>query len=201
PIDSFDIMGDFDYKEQVILLDDVRRAALATRPDLQSANTAVRKAKVDHKLAWANGSADPTVGFEYARNPQVNTTGFSMTIPLRIFDRNQGEKARTQIEITRAERLRDNIAAGIYRDVDSAYTQLQSVLRLLRPYKQKYLEESREIRDLVSFSYSKGGASLLEFLDAQRSYRDTQLAYRNLIGGYLTAVAQLNLAVGREEVQ
>ena len=112
-----------------------------------------------------------------------------------------GEKARTEIEVTRSGRLRDNLIAGIYRDVDTAYSQLQSVLALLRPYKRKYLQQSLEIRDLVSFSYSNGGASLLEFLDAQRSYRDTQLAYRNLIGSYLAAVAQLNLAVGREEVQ
>ena len=197
-VDSFDVSGNFDYKEQVILLDEVRQVALATRPDLQSANTAIRKADADHRLAWANGSADPLLSLDYGLVSHVNTAGFSVNLPLRIFDRNQGEKARTEIDITRTQRLRDNVVAGIYRDVDSSYSQLQSVVALLRRYRQTYLEESRQIRELVSFSYSNGGASLLEFLDAQRSYRDTQLAYRNLIGSYLGAVAQLNLAVGRE---
>ncbi len=200
-VDAFDVTGDFEYKDQSIPSEELRTAALAARPDLQSANTAIQKAQVDHKLAWANGSTDPTLGLEYAWIPQVNTAGFSVSIPLRIFDRNQGEKARTEIEITRSQRLRDSLVAGIYRDVDSAHAQLQSVLALLRPYRRKYLAESLQIRDLVSFSYSNGGASLLDFLDAQRSYRDTQLAYRNLIGSYLTAVAQLNLAVGKEVVQ
>jgi cobalt-zinc-cadmium efflux system outer membrane protein len=201
PLDSFDISGNFDYKEQLILPEEVRQAALATRPDLQSASTLVQKALTDHRLAWANGSTDPVVSIDYGLISKINTAGVGINFPLRIFDRNQGEKARTQIDITRTQRLRENLVAGIYRDVDSAYAQLQTVLSLLRPYKQTYLEESREVRDLVSFSFSNGGASLLEFLDAQRSYRDTQLAYRNLIGSYLSAVAQLNLAVGREVAQ
>jgi cobalt-zinc-cadmium efflux system outer membrane protein len=86
----------------------------------------------------------------------------------------------------------------IYRDVDSAYATLGSVRDLIRPYRDRYLPQAGQVRDTVSFAYSKGGASLLEFLDAQKSYRDTQLAYRNLIANYLSAINQLSLAVGRE---
>ena len=204
PVDDFEVAGNFEYKESVLLLPELRQMAVANRPDLRSAETAIEKAVADHRLAVANGSTDPVVGGWYSRNPSftnpnaLNTLGGNVTIPLRIFDRNQGEKARTALEITRTERLRDALAAGIYRDVDSAFASLESVRTLVRPYRDKYLQESNSIRDKVSFSYSHGGASLLEFLDAQKSYRDTQVAYIGLVGSYWSALAQLSLAVGQE---
>jgi cobalt-zinc-cadmium efflux system outer membrane protein len=199
PVESFDVSGNFDYSERLLLLPELRQMALDTRPDLTSAKTAVEKARVENRLAFANGSADPTIGAEYLWNSQVhNTLGMSVNIPLRIFDKNQGEKARTAVEIRRSEHLQEGVLNSVYRDVDSSYAQLESVRSLLRPYRQKYLDESKEIRDLISFSFSQGGASLLEFLDAQKSYRDTQLSYRNLVGSYLSALAQLSLAVGQE---
>ena len=204
PVDDFEAAGDFEYKESIILLPELRQMAVANRPDLRSAETAIEKATADHRLAIANGSADPVVGGWYSRNPSFNnpfaqnTIGGNVSIPIRIFDRNQGEKARTALEITRTRRLRDALLAGIYRDVDSAYAALESVRTLVRPYRDKYLQESSSIRDKVSFSYSHGGATLLEFLDAQKSYRDTQVAYIGLVGTYWSALAQLNLAVGQE---
>jgi outer membrane protein, heavy metal efflux system len=201
PLDSFDILGDFEYKETILLPQELHQMALDTRPDLQSAATAIDKARADNKLAWANGSTDPTFGLEYQRTQPDNTIGATIDIPLRIFDRNQGEKARTALEVRRAGQLRDGLTLGILRDVDSAYAQVDSVRALLRPYKRKYLAESADVRDTVKFAYASGGASLLDFLDAQKSYRDTQLSYLNLIGSYLSAVNQLNLAVGREVMQ
>jgi len=174
---------------------------LDARPDLRTATTAVRKANVDNKLAWANGSWDPTVGFEYQRTQPDNTAGVTLALPIRIFDKNQGEKARTQLEIQRVEKIRDAIVGSIFRDVDSAYEAVESTRRLLRPYRDRYLPQAEKVRETVSFAYRNGGASLLDFLDAQKTYRDTQLAYRNLIGSYLNAVSQLNFAVGREVIQ
>ena len=123
-----------------------------------------------------------------------------MTIPLRIFDRNQGEKARTQLDIQRDERLREAANAQVFSDVDSAYATLNSNLALLRPYKAKYLQQAAAVRDTISFAYQHGGASLLDFLQAQNDYRSIQLNYLNLVGSYLTAASQLNLAVGREVI-
>jgi cobalt-zinc-cadmium efflux system outer membrane protein len=120
---------------------------------------------------------------------------------LRIFDRNQGEKARTQIDINRNQRLLDASEAQVFSDVDSAYWTLVQNLNLLRPYKTKYLPLASNVRDRMSFSYTNGGASLLDFLDAAKAYRDTRLAYLNLIGSYLTAAAQMNMAAGREVIQ
>jgi cobalt-zinc-cadmium efflux system outer membrane protein len=124
----------------------------------------------------------------------------SVNIPIRIFDRNQGEKARTALEIRRGERLREAAEAQVFSDVDSAWTTLNSSLTLLRPYKTAYLAQAARVRDAISFSYQRGGASLLDFLAAQNEYRSVQLSYLNLVGAYLSAANQLNLAVGREVI-
>ena len=165
------------------------------------------KAETDHKLAIANGSTDPTFAAWYTHNSSnnnpfaVNTLGVSVSIPLRIFDRNQGEKLRTHLDITRNQRLRDASEAAVLSDVDSGYAVLESNVILLQPYRAKYLQQATRVRDTIFFSYQHGGASLLDFLNAQSDYRTVQLSYVNLVGAYLTAAAQLNMAVGREVIQ
>ena len=207
PVDQFDVVGPFDFGEQLQSLDDYRKVALDARPDLRAALESVDKAKTDHKLAIANGSTDPTFATWYTHNSSNNnpfgtdTLGLSVSIPLRTFDRNQGEKLRTKIDIDRNERLRAATEAQVFGDVDSAYAQLNSTLTLLRPYRAKYLQQAVRVRDTVYFSYQHGGASLLDFLNAESEYRSVQLSYVNLVGTYLTAASQMNLAVGREVIQ
>jgi cobalt-zinc-cadmium efflux system outer membrane protein len=202
PVEQFDITGPFDFPDQVAAKDEFRTMALDTRPDLKAALQSVDKAQTDHKLAVADGSTDPTFAADFARNPPIPVyLGVSVSIPLRIFDRNQGEKLRTQLDIARNERLRDAARAQVFNDVDSAWETLNSNLTLLRPYKAKYLRQAVSVRDTVSFAYQHGGASLLDFLQAQQDYRSIQVSYLNLIGSYLAAAGQLNLAVGREVVQ
>jgi len=206
PIEQFDVVGAYDFDEQLASRDEFRKIAMDTRPDLKSATQAVDKAETDHRLAVANGSTDPTFGLWWTYNPSFNnpfahqTIGVSVSVPLRIFDRNQGEKLRTQLEIIRNQRVRDATEAAVLSDVDSGYATLESNLTLLRPYKQKYLEQATRVRDTMFFSYQQGGAALLDFLNAESEYRTVQLGYVNLIGTYLTAAAQLNMAVGREVV-
>jgi outer membrane protein, heavy metal efflux system len=206
PVDQFDVTGPFDFTNVLPPLDDVRRMALANRPDLRAAMQSVDQAQVNHKLAIADGSTDPTFGAWYTHNASTNnpfgtqTLGLSVDIPLRIFDRNQGEKRRTQLDITRDQRLLSATQAQVFSDVDSAYAQVNSDLILLRPYKAKYLQQATRVRDTIRFSYEHGGASLLDFLNAESDYRSVQLSYLNLIGSYLTAAAQLNMAVGREVI-
>jgi cobalt-zinc-cadmium efflux system outer membrane protein len=202
PIDQFDVTGPFDFSVRLVPLDDIRQTALDTRPDLKAALQAVDKAKTDHKLAVANGSTDPTFGFDFGRNPPIDQYfGFSVNIPLRIFDRNQGEKQRTGLDIGRNERLGDAARAQVFSDVDSAYATVNSNIILLQPYKDRYLKQAERIRDTISFSYEHGAASLLDFLNAQADYRSVQVNYLNLVASYLSAAGQLNLAVGREVIQ
>jgi cobalt-zinc-cadmium efflux system outer membrane protein len=201
PVDQFDIAGPFDFSERLMPLEEFRAQAMDARPDLKAAAQAIQKARTDHQLAVANGSTDPTFSFDAGHNPPFDAyIGFSVSIPLRIFDRNQGEKLRTQLEITHAERLREVTQAQVFGDVDSAYATLASTVELLRPYKEKYLKMALDVRDTMSFSFQHGQASLLDFLDAQRDYRQVQVTYLNLVAAYLTAASQLNLAVGREVI-
>ena len=202
PVEQFDVIGPFDFADQTPPLNDVRQAALDTRPDLRAALQSVDKAKTDYRLAVANGSTDPTLGFDVGRNPPIDQyIGFSVSIPLRIFDRNQGEKHRTQLDIDRNDRLAAAARAQVFNDVDSAYATVNSAVILLKPYKDQYLEEASSVRDTISFSYQHGAASLLAFLNAQADYRSVQVNYLNLVASYLNAASQLNLSVGREVIQ
>jgi cobalt-zinc-cadmium efflux system outer membrane protein len=179
-VDRFDVTGAFDVSDRLQPLEAVRAEAVDARPDLRAALETVDKAKTDHRLAVANGSTDPTFAVDAARNPPYSAyIGFSVNIPLRIFDRNQGEKLRTQIDIAHAERARDLTTAQVYGDVDSAYVTLASTIELLKPYRDTYLKMAKDERD----------------------YRATYVTYLNLVGSYLTAAGQLNLAVGREVIQ
>ena len=202
PVDQFDVTGPFDFSEPLTTLEDLRQAALAARPDLQAAVQAVDKAQTDHKLAVANGSTDPTFGVDFARNPPIPLyIGFSVNIPLRIFDRNQGEKARTEIDIQR-----NRAAAGGRRGagVQRRGFGLRHAERqpgALAAVQGQIPGEAARVRDTISFAYQRGGAALVDFLDAQSDYRAVQVAYLNLVGSYLTAAGQLNLAVGREVIQ
>jgi cobalt-zinc-cadmium efflux system outer membrane protein len=207
PIEQFDVTGTYDYREQLMPQEQFRTIALETRPDLRAAMQNVELARTNHELAIANGSTDPTFSAWFSHNPSFanpfanNTIGGSVSIPLRIFDRNQGEKARTQLDIGKNQRLQEAAQAQVFGDVDSAYVTIESALNLLKPYKDKYLPLAMDNRDRISFAYQNGGASLLDFLDAEKAYRDTRLAYINLVGAYLSAAAQLNLATGREVLE
>jgi outer membrane protein, heavy metal efflux system len=207
PIEDFDVTGTYDFSDQIPSREEVRKKAIETRPDLRAAAEALEKAQTEHKLAAANGSTDPTLAVWWTHNSSTNnpfareTIGVSVNIPLRIFDRNQGEKLRTKLDIARSEKLRDAAEAQVLSDVDSGYATVDSTLTLLRPYKAKYLAQSVHVRDTILFSYQHGGASLLDFLNAESEYRSVQLTYVNLVGSYLTAAAQLNEAVGQEVIQ
>jgi cobalt-zinc-cadmium efflux system outer membrane protein len=211
PVEQFDVSGPFDFVAPAPSLDDLRRIALDTRPDLRAAVQAVDKARTDHRLAEANGSTDPTVtvdaGFpsisqvwQSYQPPLRQFVGVSVGVPLRIFDRNQGEKLRTALDITRSERLTDAARLQVYADVDTAYATVLSGVTLLQPYKDRYLDQATRVRDTVSFSYQNGGASLIDFLQAQQEYRAVQVSYVNLLAAFLNAVSQLNLAVGQEVI-
>ena len=207
PVDQFDVTGLFDFSDALQPLGSYRDAALAARPDLQAALQTVQQSVTNHKLAWANGSTDPTFGGWFTNNSSTNnpngpeTIGASVSIPLRIFDKNQGEKKRTQIDIDRSQQASEATRAQVFSDVDTAYELVRSNVELLKPYKAKYNDQALRVRDTVTFAYEHGGASLMDFLNAQSDYRQVQLAYAQLIGAYLTSAGQLNLAVGHDVIQ
>jgi cobalt-zinc-cadmium efflux system outer membrane protein len=207
PVDQFDVTGTFDLGPELQPLSDYHQIALDNRPDLRAAIQTIQQSQTNHKLAISNGSTDPTFGAWYTYNSSTNnpnanqTLGVSVSIPLRIFDKNQGEKKRTLIDIDRSQQAAEGAKAQVFSDVDDAYELLRSNIALIKPYKAQYLDQSVYVRDTVTFAYQHGGASLMDFLNAQSDYRVVQLAYLQLIGAYMTVAGQLNLAVGHEEIQ
>jgi cobalt-zinc-cadmium efflux system outer membrane protein len=207
PVEKFDVDGPFDFSDALKPLDDFRQIALDARPDLQAAIQTIQQSEIDHKLAISNGSTDPTLSAWYTYNSSNNnpngtqTLGASVNIPLRVFDKNQGEKKRTEIDIEKSRQASEAARAQVFSDVDSAYAQVDSDISLLKPYKAKYKDQATRVRDTVTYAYQHGGASLMDMLNAQSDYRTVQLAYLQLIGTYLNAAGQLNLAVGREVIQ
>jgi len=204
PVEQFDVDGPFDLSKELKPLVDFRQLALDNRPDLRAAVESIQQARTNYKLAVSNGSTDPTFSGWYSYNPSFNnpndqqTLGLSISIPLRIFDRNQGEKKRTQLDIGRNQQVEDGTRAQVFNDVDSSYAQVKSNVILLRPYKEKYLAQALRVRETVTFAWQRGAASLMDFLNAQSDYRQVQLSYVQLVGAYLTATSELNLAVGSE---
>jgi len=204
PVDQFDVAGQFDVGPDLHPLTDYRQIALDNRPDLRAAIETIQQSDTNHKLAISNGSTDPTYAAWWTHNPSFNnpndydTLGLSVSIPLRIFDRNQGEKKRTLIDIDRSKQAAEAANAQAISDVDNADEVVRTNIALIKPYKAQYLDQSVYVRDTVTFAYEHGGASLMDFLNAQSDYRVVQLAYLQLIGAYMTAEGQMNLAVGHE---
>ena len=208
-VEQFDVAGSFDFVAPGQPLEEYRKMALDARPDLRAAVQGVDKARTDYRLAFANGATDPAINVDAAfpsisqaylsyQPPLHQYLGVGVSLPLRIFDRNQGEKARTELDVTRNERLADAARLQVFSDVDTAYAAVTSTVSLLEPYKERYLDQATRVRDTVTFSYQRGGVSLVDFLQAQQEYRSVQVSYVNLIASFLNAMNQLNFAVGRE---
>jgi outer membrane protein, heavy metal efflux system len=194
--EDFEVVGDLDFKDVSLDRALLVQRALDNRPDLRAADADRLRARADHRLARANAWWDITPQLEYQRIGPDNTIGVGLSFPLRIFDRNQGEIARTQAEITRVDAVREatalQVLAALDTDRQAALIQRERVISL----RDVYLPKATRARDTVEFAYRRGGQSLLDFLDAQRSYRETALAHLQALGAYLGALYQLEADIG-----
>jgi len=193
---EYDVAGLFDYQPLAVKLEALQTQALQNRPDLRAAQLGVTAANSQLGLARANGKQDVTVSGNYSHVNSISAFTFSVSMPLPIFDRNQGEIARTRFAITQAEEQRLAATGQVFTDVRDAYEGLQTNDQLVQIYRSGTLEVSQKSRDISEYAFRRGAASLLDFLDAERTYRATQLAYRQAIAAYLTALEQLREAVG-----
>jgi cobalt-zinc-cadmium efflux system outer membrane protein len=193
---DFDVAGDFDYQPLKLDLEDLQAAALRDRPDLRAAVQGVTAAKSQYELAKANGKQDVTASIDYSHTGDVNSASLFGSIDLPIFNRNQGEIARTNYAITQAQELQLAASDQVMTDVLDAYEGVRDNDKVVALYRSGYLDEAKQDRDISEYAYKRGAASLLDFLDAERSYRATQLGYRQSLASYLTAVEQLREAVG-----
>jgi cobalt-zinc-cadmium efflux system outer membrane protein len=198
---DYEVVGELAYEPLKTGLADLQARALSGRPDLQAAHRSVTAAQSQIGLAKANGKMDFNMNFDYTRLGQQNLAAVYFNVPLPVFNRNQGEIARTQYAATQSQFLQQAAEQQVLTDVRNSYEAVLSNEQLVKLYDEGYLDKSAQALDISKFSYEQGAASLLDFLDAERSYRSTQLSYRQSLAAYMVALEQLKQAVGARDLQ
>jgi cobalt-zinc-cadmium efflux system outer membrane protein len=193
---NYDVVGDLSYESVKAKLEDLQTRALQERPDFRAAELGVTAAQSQILLAEANGKRDVNGSVDYTHTAGINSASFFVNFDLPIFNRNQGEIARTRYALTQTQELQASASDTVLSDVSDAYEALRSNEEVVQLYASGYLKEAQDSRDISEYAYKRGAASLLDFLDAERSYRATQLAYRQALSSYMTALEQLKEAVG-----
>jgi cobalt-zinc-cadmium efflux system outer membrane protein len=193
---GYDVSGSFAYQPVGTSLEDLQSKALATRPDLQAARLGVKAANSQYQLQKAIGKRDVTATLDYTHLAYLSDISVYGSMPLPIFDRNQGEIKRANFAISQAQEQQLYANGQVMTDVRDAYEGLQANNEIVQLYRSGYLDEAQQSRDITEYAYKRGAASLLDFLDAERSYRAAQLGYRQSLASYLTALEQLREAVG-----
>ena len=192
---NFDIVGELAYEPVKTKLDDLQAQALRQRPDYRAAELGIVAAKSQIALAKANAKVDVTGTYNFTHVAGENTASIFANVPLPVFDRNQGEIARTRYALTQAEEQERSAGDTVLSDVSNAYEAVRSNDEVVRLYTSGYLQQAKDSREISEYAYKRGAASLLDYLDAARSYRATQLAYRQALASYMTAVEQLKQAL------
>jgi cobalt-zinc-cadmium efflux system outer membrane protein len=193
---DYDVAASFEYQPVKVNLEDMQLKALQNRPDLRAAQQGVTAARSQLQLQKANGKQDVTVSGNYSHVNGINGATVLFSVPLAIFNRNQGEIARAGYAVNQAQELEAAASGQVLDDVRDAYEGLQSNDRVVKLYISTYLDVATKSRDISDYAYHRGGISLLDFLYAERNYRATELAYRQTLASYLLAVEQLREAVG-----
>jgi cobalt-zinc-cadmium efflux system outer membrane protein len=194
--ENFDVEGDLDYQPVRAGLDDLKLLALRSRPDFLASQQNVTASRSQNSLAIANGKRDLNVSFNYSHVADTNSAAFFFNMELPIFDRNQGEIARSGYVITQSQQQAAEASEQVVSDVTDAFGSLRSNDEIIQLYRSGYVDQAKLSRDISEYAYQRGAASLLDFLDAERSYRANQLAYRLALASYMTALEQLREAVG-----
>ena len=193
---NYDVIGDLAYQPLKGNMEDLQLKALDLRPDLRAAKLGITAAQSQILLAKANAKVDVNGTFDYTHVSGDNTASMFVNFALPIFNRNQGEIARTGYALTQAQELQQSASDTVFSDVANAYEAVKSNDEVVQLYSSGYLKQAQDSRDISEYAYKRGAASLLDFLDAERSYRSVQLAYRQALGSYMTALEQLKEAVG-----
>jgi cobalt-zinc-cadmium efflux system outer membrane protein len=193
---DYDAIGELEYAPVRMHLDELEARALQARPDLRGAELGVTAAKSQLGLAKANGKQDLNVSFNYTHVSQANQGAFYFSIPMALFNRNQGEIARTRFAVDQAEFSRKAAEEGVLTDVKTAYEAVSTNQDVVELYQSGYMKQAEESLEITRFAYQQGAAALLDFLDAERSYRNSQLAYRQALASHMLAIEQLREALG-----
>jgi cobalt-zinc-cadmium efflux system outer membrane protein len=193
---NYDVMGDLAYQPLKANVEDLQMRAMRERPDFRAANLGITAAQSQIRLAQANAKVDVTGTFDFTHVSGENTASIFANFPLPIFDRNQGEISRTRYALTQAQEQQQAASDTVLSDVANAFEAVRSNDEVVQLYTSGYLKQAQDSRDISEYAYKRGAASLLDYLDAERSYRSIQLAYRQALASYMTALEQLKEAIG-----
>jgi cobalt-zinc-cadmium efflux system outer membrane protein len=193
---EYDIADPLEYRPVAAKLEELQTQALENRPDLRASQLAVTAAKSQYELAKANGKQDVTVSANYSHVNGINGATWSVSVPLPIFDRNQGNIAQTHVAITQAQETQKGTGGQVLTDVRDAYEGLLSNDRIVKIFTTGARETALKSRDISEYAYHRGAIALLDFLNAERQYRATELAYRQAVAAYAASLEQLREAVG-----
>jgi outer membrane protein, heavy metal efflux system len=194
--ENYDVTGTLDYQPVHGVIDDIKALAMSSRPDLAAARLSVVAARSQVSLAQANGKRDLGLSFDYSHVSGVNSAALFFNMEVPIFDRNQGEIARTQAVVTQSDELYREASEQVATDVVNAWEGLHTSDEIIGLFRSGYLDQTTQSRDISEYAYQHGAATLLDFLDAERSYRANQLAYRQALAAYMTSLEQLREAAG-----
>lgn len=197
---NFDVAGELEYQPLKGNLEDLQLRAMKERPDLRAAQQGITAAQSQIGLAKANGKVDVNASILYTHVSGISSTSLFFNVPLPFFNRNQGEIARTRFAETQAELNEHSAEDQVMTDVENAYEASRTNQEVVQLYVSGYLKQALDSRDISVYAYTAGAATLLDFLDAERSYRATQLAYRQALAAYMVSVEQLRQAVGTRSV-
>jgi len=193
---DYDVIGDLAYEPLKGNGEDFQTKALRERPDFRAAELGITAAQSQMSLAKANSKVDVTGTYDFSHVSGESTSSIFASFDLPIFNRNQGEIARTKYALTQAQEQEQAASDTVISDVANAYEAVKSNEEVVQLYTSGYLKQAQDSRDIAEYAYKRGAASLLDFLDAERSYRSIQLAYRQALASYMTALEQLKEAVG-----
>ena len=193
---NYDVIGDLAYHPLKANVEDLQVRAMRERPDFHAAELGITAAQSQIRLAQANAKVDVTGTYDFTHVSGENTASIFANFPLPLFDRNQGEIARTRYALTQAQQQQQAASDTVLSDVANAFEAVRSNDEVVQLYTSGYLKQAQDSRDISEYAYKRGAASLLDFLDAERSYRATQLSYRQALASYLVSVEQLKEAVG-----
>ncbi|MGB7585467.1 MAG: TolC family protein [Terriglobales bacterium] len=193
---NYDVVGDLSYQPVKGNVEDLQNKALSERPDFRAAELGITAAQSQILLAKANAKVDVNGTYDFTHVSGENTASLFVNFELPFFNRNQGEIARTGYALTQAQEQQQSASDTVLSDVSNAYEAVRSNDEVVQLYSSGYLKQAQDSRDISEYAYKRGAASLLDFLDAERSYRSVQLAYRQALASYMTAVEQLKEAVG-----
>ena len=197
---DFDVAGEIRRDNLINGPAEITRLAMQRRPDYLSDQQGQARSQADLRLQLANGKVDYTIGTEITHQSawglSGNSLGLYFSMPLRVFTKNQGEIARAQREITLARARAEALETSIETEVEKAYRQYTVSKQLLAGIEGDMLGKARSVRDTTEYSYRRGEASLIEFLDAQRAFNDAMQTFNEARANYARSLYLIDTVSG-----